>query len=75
MLQVKGNQLSANERRSKRSCNNCNQRHYKPIYIKKTESVTTLTSLEGNNVTYPVVVVLTNGIKCRALIDSRAGSS
>ena len=39
------------------------------------ESVLSLTSSEESNVIYPVVVVLINGIKCRALLDSGAGSS
>ena len=34
-----------------------------------------LTSLEESNVIYPVVVVLINGIKCGALLDSGTGSS
>ena len=39
------------------------------------ESVRTLTSSEESNIIYPVVVVLINGTKCRALLDSGAGSS
>ena len=39
------------------------------------ESVPTLTSSEESNVIYPVVVVLINGIKCRALLDSGSRSS
>ena len=39
------------------------------------ESVPTLTSSEESNIIYPVVVVLINGIKCRALLNSGVGSS
>ena len=41
---------------------------------KKTESVPILVSSEEKSVTYPVVVALINGIKCRALLNSGAGS-
>ena len=64
-----GKYHSATECRSKRSCNNCNQRHHTSICNKKMESVPTFI------VIYSVVVVLINGIKCRALLDSAAGSS
>ena len=56
---------SATECRSKRSCNNCNQRHHTLICNKKMKSVPTLNLSEKGNVIYPVVVVLINGIKCR----------
>ena len=70
-----GKYHSATECRSKRYCNNCNQRHHTSICNKKMESVPSLTSSEESNVIYPVVVVLINGIKCRALLDSGVGSS
>ena len=63
------------ECRSKRSCNNCNQSRHISICNKKMESILTLTSLGENNVIYPDVVVLINGIKCRALLDPRARCS
>ena len=39
------------------------------------ESVSTLASSEESNVIYPAVVVLINGINCKALLDSGVGSS
>ena len=65
---------SAAECRSTRSCSKCNQRHHTSI-CSKMEITPTLTSFEEDSVIYPVVVVLINGIKCRALLDSAAGSS
>ena len=34
-----------------------------------------MTSKAGNEAIFPVVVVMVNGVRCRALIDSGAGSS
>ena len=64
-----GKYHNTTECRSKRSCNNYNQRHHTSICNKKMESVATLNSSEESNVICPVVVVLIKGIKCRALLD------
>ena len=70
-----GKYHSVAECRKKRSYNNCNQSHHTSVGNKKTESVPTLTSTGENNIIYLDVVVLINGIKCRALLDPGAASS
>ena len=61
---------------SKRNCQKCNRRHHTSICNQSKEEKETM--LAANNTgegTFPVVVVKVNGIECRALIDSGAGSS
>ena len=77
-------QHRAAECTSKSACGNCHQRHHTSICDRKNENkndkhssgekklMTTGTSGEG---IFPVVVIKVNGITCRALIDSGAGSS
>lgn len=61
---------------SKRTCQNCEKRHHTSICdsIPKVDLME-MTSKNGNEAVFPVVVVKVSGVKCRALIDSVAGSS
>ena len=60
------------EYRSKRGCQICSGKHHTSICDKTPDKMLTATG-EGT-VTYPVVVVIVNGVKCRALLDTGAGS-
>ena len=61
---------------SKRACQNCNKRHHTSICDSKPKSdLMKMTTKNGSECVFPVVVVKVNGVKCRALIDSGAGSS
>ena len=61
---------------SKRSCQTCEKRHHTSICDTNSKvNLMGLTSKTGNEAIFPVVVVKVNGVKCRALIDSGAGSS
>ena len=61
---------------SKSSCRNCQRRHHTSICDAAQPNVSTLLKIVdyGEGI-FPVVVVKVNGIKCRALVDSGAGSS
>ena len=62
---------------SKTSCQNCDRRHHTSICEKEEEIqhvVLTAAKKEGEGI-FPIVTVKVNGITCRALIDSGAGSS
>ena len=74
----------ANDCKSKRTCQNCHKRHHTSICSdqksrsEKTEenlSKQPLFSTKEHDVIYPVAVVRIDGIKCRALLDTGAGSS
>ena len=58
---------------SKGKCQNCDAKHHTSICDKDI----TLKSLATSecNVIYPTVMVIVNGIKCRALLDTGAGAS
>lgn len=63
-----------------RGCHNCQRRHHTSICDQTTPGTTNGRFLTAQNkgtdqVIYPVVVVEVNGIKCRALLDTGAGSS
>ena len=61
---------------SKRSCQNCEKRHHTSICDANSKvNLMGMTSKAGNEAIFPVVVVMVNGVRCRALIDSGAGSS
>ncbi len=70
---------------SKRSCQNCDRRHHTSICertVKHEENSggdengkKVYTANESNEGVFPVVNVRVNGVLCRALIDSGAGSS
>ena len=72
--------------RSKRTCQHCKGKHHTSIFKDRNKEKEQETS--GNSsgeqplflakdfqVVYPVVVVNVDGIKCRALLDTGAGSS
>ena len=58
--------------RSNNMCANCKGKHHTSI-CEKTSNV--LLTTNDNYVTYPLVIVDIEGIKCRALIDTGAGAS
>ena len=61
---------------SKRSCQNCEKRHHTSICDTNSKvNLMGMTSKTGSEAILPVVVVNVNGVTCRALIDSGAGSS
>ena len=84
-----GEQHRASRCQSNRSCMKCGQRHHSSICDKESnlhrQSDLVKTSSSSNtqpflltrepSVIYPVVVIQINGIKCRALLDTGAGSS
>ncbi len=63
----------ASECRIKTGCLKCKNRHHTSICEEKPELA--LLASEEQGVIYPVVIVKVNGIKCRALLDTGAGSS
>ena len=73
----------ASDCKSKRSCENCKRRHHTSIYEAATRQQRddqkppeqVMLSTAENNVIYPVVVVKVDGITCRALLDTGAGST
>eukprot|EP00112_Aurelia_sp_Birch-Aquarium-sp1_P001131 Seg1117.2 transcript_id=Seg1117.2/GoldUCD/mRNA.D3Y31 product="hypothetical protein" protein_id=Seg1117.2/GoldUCD/D3Y31 len=71
-----GSSHRAAECRSKQGCMKCGSRHHTSICDKPQEAAEqTMMTSEIHPVTYPVVVVKVNGVKCRALLDTGAGSS
>lgn len=61
---------------SKNSCQHCHKRHHTSICDRnQTGRQTLMTASEINEGILPVVTVRVNGITCRALIDTGAGSS
>ena len=67
-----GSKHRASECRSTKTCLTCKDKHHTSIYENGSNMLlTTNTSL----VTYPVLVIEVEGVKCRALIDTGAGSS
>ena len=59
-------------------CQICDRKHHTSICHKQENQANPLlvaTGIPTGNVTYPVVVVEVEGIKCRALLDTGAGSS
>ena len=67
-------QHRASDCQSKRICSTCNKRHHYSICSKPYPSVPTISSTD-QNVTHQAVVILVGGIKCRASLDTGAGSS
>ena len=67
----------AAECKSKQTCQNCGRRHHTSICDKKQSSEKLLTAHHSNDpeVIYPVVIIDVEGVKCRALLDTGAGSS
>ena len=70
-----GKQHRASDCRSKRICSTCKERHHSSIYSKPYPSVPTMSSTDQGDVTHLLVVILVDGVKCRALLDTGAGSS
>ena len=67
-----GSKHHASDRRSNKTCANCKGKHHTSI-CEKTSNV--LLTTNDNHVTYPLVIIDIEGIKCRALIDTGAGAS
>ena len=68
-----GEKHRATECRSKVTCQKCSGKHHTSICDKDPQQILVATG-EGS-VIYPVVIVEVNGIKCRALLDTGAGST
>ena len=68
-----GTNHRAAECRVRSGCQVCSARHHTSICDKKPEQVLLATGEQG--VIYPIVIVSVNGVKCRALLDTGAGSS
>ena len=63
----------ATECRTKSGCQHCGARHHTSICDKPSDQV--LLATGEQRVIYPIVIVTINGVKCRALLDTGAGSS
>ena len=71
-----GDDHRAMECKSRKTCLFCKRRHHTSICDRgNTDNSMTATQIGDGPVVYPVVVVEVAGIKCRALLDSGAGSS
>eukprot|EP00794_Sanderia_malayensis_P016265 gene16265-biopygen13818 len=68
-----GSKHRASECHSKIDCQKCKGRHHTSICDKGADQV--LVATGERTVIYPVVIVKVDGIKCRALLDTGAGSS
>ena len=69
-----GSQHRAADCHSKKKCQHCDAKHHTSICDKKA-IISNSYSTSENNVIHPTVLVLVNGIKCRTLLDTGAGSS
>ena len=67
-----GSKHKASDCKSTKTCQFCNEKHHTSICRKGTNMLLTTNT---SHVTYPVVVIEVEGVKCRALIDTGAGSS
>ena len=56
--------------KSRQVCQNCGQRHHTSICDRRAQLLTA-TNSSHNSVVYPVVIVKVEGVKCRALLDTR----
>ena len=68
-----GTKHRANECKNENTCRTCKRKHHTSI-CEKTQDVTFNTSERNKSGTYPIVIISVDGIKCRALLDTRAGS-
>ena len=64
----------ANECKSENTCRRC-KRKYNTSICEKTQDVVLNTNERNISVTYAVVIISVDGIKCRALCDTRARKS
>ena len=64
----------ASDCKSTINCQKCNQKHHTSICTKD-QPLLTATGTSYEPLVYPVVVVNVEGVKCRALLDTGAGSS
>ena len=69
-----GSQHRAAECKSKMACQKCKKRHHTSI-CDQSEQLLVAGSNVNMQVTHPVVIVEVEGVKCRALLDTGAGSS
>ena len=65
----------ASDCKSTLNCQICNQKHHTSICTKEQKPLLTTTESSDIPLAYPVVVVNVEGVKCRALLDTGAGSS
>jgi hypothetical protein len=72
-----GTQHQAASCRTKSKCKKCNRKHHISICGESPPGEQLLTAQHSNNntIVYPVVIVNVEGVKCRALLDTGAGSS
>jgi hypothetical protein len=72
-----GTQHQAAHCKSKSRCRKCNRKHHTSICTETPPAEQLLTAQHGNKntIVYPVVIVDVEGVKCRALLDTGAGSS
>lgn len=70
-----GSKHRADDCKSRSLCQICQRRHHTSICNSVTNQLMTATTMERPTVIYPVVVVEVLGVKCRALLDTGAGSS
>ena len=67
-----GSKHRAFECRGTKTCLTCKEKHHTSICEKGSNMLLTA---NASLVTYPVLVIEVEGVKCRALIDTEAGSS
>ena len=67
----------ASECNSKMQCQNCAKRHHTSIcdQLGAAEKMLTAHHPDDADVTYPVVIIEVEGVRCRALLDTGVGSS
>ena len=70
-----GNKHRAADCKSRSLCQICQKRHHTSICDRLGDQLMTATLVGKSAVIYPVVVVEVKGVKCRALLDTGAGSS
>ena len=70
-----GAKHQAQDCRSKTNCQLCGHRHHTSICDKQHSNNQMMLATGEGSVIYPVVVVVVDGIKCRALLDTGSGSS
>ena len=72
-----GTRHQAQDCRSKHACQRCGSRHHTSICdrLPSNNQMMLVTGDHEGSVICPVVVVIVDGIKCRALLDTGAGSS